>query len=99
MNARATLAAEGASRALRCCLGRVAKSGRSRTRPARAPSSGALCLIAALDALVKPVQHFLLDPSDPALAELYPLGERSGRLKTGDVLRAVQNKLPELALR
>src|ERR1051326_2516083 len=67
--------------------------------PPQAPSSGALCFGSALDALVKPVQHFLLDPPDPALAELYPLGERSGRLKAGDMLRAVKNKLLELALR
>jgi len=66
--------------------------------PARAPSSGALC-VSALDTLGKPVQHFLLDPSDPALAERYPLGKRSCLLKTGDVLRAVQYELPELALR
>jgi hypothetical protein len=58
-----------------------------------------LYLIAAFDPLLQPVQHFLLDPSDPALAKLYPLGERPGRLKTGDMLRGVKNKLLELTLR
>jgi hypothetical protein len=77
----------------------VKKTGGAVTRSARAPSSGAARLISALDALLEPVQHLLLDPSDPALAELYPLRERSGRLKAGDVLRAVQYKLLKLALR
>jgi hypothetical protein len=56
-------------------------------------------LISALDALLQPVQHFLLDPPNPALAELYPLWERSCRLKTGNMLRGIQNKLLELTLR
>ena len=76
------------------------KSGAERSpAPPQAPSSGALCFISALDALLEPVQHFLLDPPDPALAELYPLGKRSCLLKAGDVLRAVQYKLLELTLR
>jgi hypothetical protein len=81
------------------CSDAAKKAGGAVTHPARAPSSGALCFVSALDALLKPVQHFLLDPPDPALAELYPFRERSGRLKAGDVLRAVQYELLELALR
>jgi hypothetical protein len=42
---------------------------------------------------MKPVQHFLLDPSYPALAELNPLGESSCRLKAGYMLRGIKNKL------
>ncbi len=64
------------------------------------PSSGAVKgLISAFDPLVKPVQYLLLNPSHPALAELYPLRERPCRLKSGDMLRGVENKLLELTLR
>lgn len=64
------------------------------------PSSGAVKgLISAFDPLLKPIQYLLLNPSHPALAELYPLGERPCRLKSGDVLRGVENKLLELTLR
>jgi hypothetical protein len=59
-----------------------------------------LCdLISAIDALAEPIQHFLLYPAHPALAEAYPFRERSCLLKTGNMLRAVQNKLLELTLR
>jgi len=65
-----------------------------------APSSGALChLISAINTLLKPVQHFLLDPPHSALAELYPFRKSSCRLKAGYMLRGVENKLLELALR
>jgi hypothetical protein len=52
-----------------------------------------LSLISAINSLLKPIQYFLLDPSNPALAELYPLGERSCRLKAGYMLRGIKNKL------
>jgi hypothetical protein len=59
-----------------------------------------LCdLISARDALLKPIQHFLLDPSDSALAEAYPFRERPCRFKPGNMLRGVKNKLLELTLR
>jgi hypothetical protein len=58
-----------------------------------------LCFISAFDALAEPVQHFLLDPPHPALAELYPFRERSCRLKAGNMLRGVQYKFLELTLR
>ncbi len=63
------------------------------------PSSGALCdLISARDALLKPIQHFLLDPTHPALTELYPFRECSSRLQAGNMLRGVENKLLKLTL-
>ena len=64
------------------------------------PSSGAVKgLISAFDALLKPFQYFLLNPSHPALAELHPLGERPGRFKSGNVLRGIEYELLELTLR
>jgi hypothetical protein len=59
-----------------------------------------LCdLISARDALLKPIQHFLLDPSDSALAKPYPFRERPCRFKPGNMLRGVENKFLELTLR
>jgi hypothetical protein len=58
-----------------------------------------LFLFSALYALLKPVQHFRLDPAHPALAELNPLGERSGRFEAGYMLRGIEDKLLELTLR
>jgi hypothetical protein len=55
-------------------------------------------LISALNALLKPVQYLLLDPPYPALAELDPLGERSCRLKAGNMLRRIKDKLLKLTL-
>jgi hypothetical protein len=55
-------------------------------------------ILSALDALLKPVQHFLLDPAHPALAEFDPFGESPGRFKTGHMLRTVENQLLELTL-
>lgn len=75
------------------------KDGASPLRPV-APSSGVgWCLISALDALLKPIHHFLLDPADPALAELNPFGKRSNLFQTGYVLRGVENEILELTLR
>lgn len=63
------------------------------------PSSGGVGGdVSAANSLLEPVQHLLLDPPDPALAKLYPFRELSGRLQAGDVLRAVEDKLPELTL-
>ena len=75
------------------------EGGATQPRPIT-PSSGVLCdLISARDALLKPVQDFLLDPTHPALAELYPFRESSCRFKAGNMLRGVENKLLKLTLR
>jgi hypothetical protein len=75
------------------------EGGASPPRPIT-PSSGALCdLISARDALLEPIQHFLLDPSDSALAKPYPFRERPCRFKPGDMLRGIENKFLELTLR
>jgi len=55
-------------------------------------------IFSAFDTLLKPVQNFLLDPADPALAEFDPFGESPGRFKTGHMLRTVENQLLELTL-
>ena len=39
-----------------------------------------MCFISALDALLEPIQHFLLYLPHPALAELYPFREHSNLL-------------------
>ena len=55
--------------------------------------------ISTPDALLQPVQDFLLDPTHPALAKLHPFGELAGRFKARNVLRAVEDQLFELAFR
>jgi hypothetical protein len=43
-------------------------------------------LISTDDAFLEPVQHFVLDPSHPVGAELYPFREPAGRLQARNVL-------------
>src|SRR5579862_5232228 len=71
------------------------RGGVWRLRPP--PSAGGVGGCTALvDPLLEPVQNFLLDPPDPALPELHPLGELPGSLETGDMLRAVEDQLLKL---
>jgi hypothetical protein len=63
------------------------------------PLTGVVCgLISAFDALLKPIQYFLFDPTHPALAELDPFREPSGRFKAGYMLRGIKDHLLELTL-
>jgi hypothetical protein len=55
--------------------------------------------VSGLQALLKPIQHFVLNPSHPARAKLYPLWELAGLLQARDVLRRIQDQLLDLALR
>ena len=48
---------------------------------------------------LEPVQHFALNPSDAVWAQLYPFGELACLLQPRDMLRRIQNKLLDLALR
>lgn len=43
--------------------------------------------VSDFQAFTKPVQHFVLNPSDPARAQLYPLGELAGLFQACDMLR------------
>lgn len=54
--------------------------------------------VTRFDAYLKPLQHFGLNPSDPVLAQLYPLGELACRFQARDVLGRVQDQLLHLTL-
>jgi hypothetical protein len=61
---------------------------------------GSVCeSFSRVNALLKPIQHFVLNPSDPARTELYPLGESPGQFKARNVLGRVQDQLLQLTLR
>ena len=45
--------------------------------------------VSGFQALLQPVQHFVLNQSDPARAKLYPLGELAGLFQACDVLRRI----------
>jgi hypothetical protein len=61
---------------------------------------GSVCeSFSGVDSLLEPVQHFILNPSDPARTELYPLGESAGQFKARNVLGRVQDQLLQLTLR
>jgi len=79
----------------------VEREGRQRELAAfLTPLTGAVRgLVSAVYALLKPFQHFAFDPPHPAFAKSYPLGELPGCLKAGDVLRRIEDQLPELTLR
>lgn len=42
---------------------------------------------AAIQALLEPIQNLILNPSHPARAKLYPLGELAGLFQTCNMLR------------
>ena len=54
--------------------------------------SGAGC-IASGNPFLKPGLHLLFDQPDPSGTETHPLGELSGRLQAGNMLRRVENCL------
>ena len=51
------------------------------------------------DSLLKPIQHFILNPSHSVGAKLYPLGELAGCFQPCDVLWRVQDELLQLPFR
>ncbi len=57
-----------------------------------------MLLITGVNTVLQPVQHFVLNPSDPVATKLYPLGELAGGLQARNVLRRVQDELLYLTL-
>ena len=55
-------------------------------------------LITRVNALLEPLQNFILDPSDPVLAQHYPLGELAGGFQARNVLGRIKDQLLHLAL-
>ena len=68
-------------------------------RSPRSFSGVSVRFISTGNPLLEPVQHFILNPSHPIGAKLYPLGELAGCLQPCDVLWRVQDKLLQLPFR
>ena len=58
--------------------------------------SGAITFV---DAVLDPLIHLVFDPPDAVGAKLYPLGEQTGLLQSGDVLRRVAAPRSHVLLR
>src|SRR5579864_3199644 len=58
--------------------------------PGLHPKSRRRYRVALSDALVYPVLHFVGNPRDAALAQLYPLGEMACQFEARDVLERVR---------
>ncbi len=63
------------------------------------PCSEEHVLLSTLQTHFKPIQHFLLHPSNTVRAQHYPLGEFACLFQSGDVLRGVQKQLAERLFR
>jgi hypothetical protein len=65
-----------------------------------APKSGvSVWYVSTIDALPEPIQNFILNPSHPVGAKLYPFRELAGCLQTRDMLWRIKHCLPQLPFR